>query len=122
MRQVLIINQKIEEAEEIAHNLRETKAEITCVSSIHEALCQFIQKELSLVILDSNISIALFLYFFLFQSHINCNTTDNVLISYDTYYLRNSKRDLAYNIFNLRKKKREGRRIPTMLYSRRYIN
>ena len=41
MRQVLIINQKIEEAEEIAHNLGETKAEITCVSSIHEALCQF---------------------------------------------------------------------------------
>ena len=57
MRQVLIINQKIEEAEEIAHNLGETKAEITCVSSIHEALCQFIQKEFSLVILDSNISI-----------------------------------------------------------------
>ena len=27
MRQVLIINQKIEEAEEIAHNLGETKAE-----------------------------------------------------------------------------------------------
>jgi len=43
MRQVLIINQKIEEAEEIAHNLGETKAEITCVSSIHEALCQFTQ-------------------------------------------------------------------------------
>ena len=49
MRQVLIINRKIEEAEEIAHNLGETKAEITCVSSIHEALCQFIQKEFSLV-------------------------------------------------------------------------
>lgn len=47
---------------------------------------------------------------------------DNVLISYDTYYLRNPKRDLAYNIFNSRKKKSEGRRIPTMLYSRRYVN
>ena len=32
MRQVLIINQKIEEAEEIAHNLAETKAEITCIA------------------------------------------------------------------------------------------
>ena len=57
MRQVLIINQKIEEAEQIAKNLGETQAEIACVSSIHEALCQFIQKEFSLVILDSNISI-----------------------------------------------------------------
>ncbi len=34
MRQVLIINQKNEEAEQIAKNLGETQAEITCVSSI----------------------------------------------------------------------------------------
>ena len=47
---------------------------------------------------------------------------NNLLISFDTYYLRNPKRDLAYNIFNARKENRDGRRIPTMLYTRKYID
>lgn len=46
---------------------------------------------------------------------------DNLLISYDTYYRRTTKRDLAYNMAFMDKSNIEGRRLPSSTYARTYV-
>ena len=43
---------------------------------------------------------------------------DNLLISYDTYYRRTTKRYLAYNMAFINKSNSEGRRLPSSTYAR----
>lgn len=47
---------------------------------------------------------------------------DNLLISYDTYYRRTTKRDLAYNMAFIDKSNAEGRRLPSSTYVRTYVS
>lgn len=47
---------------------------------------------------------------------------DNLMISYDKFYLRNKQRDKEYESFHQNKKNIEGRRIKTSMSSRSYIN
>ena len=42
---------------------------------------------------------------------------DNLLISYDTYYRRTTKRYLAYNMAFIDKSNSEGRRLPSSTYA-----
>ena len=46
---------------------------------------------------------------------------DNLLISYDTYYRRTTKRDLAYNMAFIDKNNRDGRRLSSSTYVRIYV-
>lgn len=47
---------------------------------------------------------------------------DNVLISYDTYYVRTPKRDKEYEYGMSEKLNVEGKRMRTGMYSRRYVD
>lgn len=47
---------------------------------------------------------------------------DNLMISYDKFYLRNKQRDKEYESFHQNKKNIEGRRIKTSMSSRIYID
>ncbi len=50
------------------------------------------------------------------------NTVENnTVISYDTYYRRTFKRDLAYNIAYQAKANIDGKRLPSTLYTRTYV-
>lgn len=50
------------------------------------------------------------------------NVENNVAFSRDTFYLRTKKRDAQYElIFNTRKNI-DGKRLPTTMYSREYID
>ena len=42
---------------------------------------------------------------------------DNLLISYDTYYRRTTKRYLTYNMAFIDKSNSEGRRLPSSTYA-----
>lgn len=53
---ILIINADMEVAQNIKHNLLSPNTEILCVSSMHEALLSFMDKDFCLVILDAAIS------------------------------------------------------------------
>ena len=46
---------------------------------------------------------------------------NNVIISYDKYYKRTLRRDIAYNITFRCKENLEGKRLPSTLYLRTYI-
>lgn len=48
-------------------------------------------------------------------------TEYNALCSYDTYYRRTPKRDLEYGIRFAFRKNIEGRRLPSNMYMRKYI-
>ena len=45
----------------------------------------------------------------------------NFLYSFDTYYLRNKKRDSEYERAFLEKKNVNGRRLPVSMYVRKYV-
>ena len=45
----------------------------------------------------------------------------NSIVSFDTYYRRTPKRDLAYNLIFKAKTNLEGKRLPSTLYTRTYI-
>ena len=49
-----------------------------------------------------------------------CREDDNVLISYDTYYVRTQKRDKEYEYGMSEKQNIDGRRMRTSMYARRY--
>jgi len=49
-------------------------------------------------------------------------TENNVLFSHDTYYLRTKKRDREYEDFYFGKKNIDGKRLPTTMYARRYVD
>lgn len=46
----------------------------------------------------------------------------NVIFSFDTYYRRTPERDLEYNRFYSDREPRNGKRIPTAMFTRTYIN
>ena len=47
---------------------------------------------------------------------------DNQVISVDTYYRRTLKRDLAYRMAFQEKTNIDGKRLPSTMYSRTYID
>lgn len=47
---------------------------------------------------------------------------DNALISHDTYYRRTPKRDSEYKMLFEYKDNIDGKRIPSMAYTRKYID
>lgn len=47
---------------------------------------------------------------------------DNLVISYDTYYRRTPARDLSYNLLYMNKAHPDGKRLPSTLYTRTYID
>ena len=47
---------------------------------------------------------------------------NNQVISVDTYYRRNPKRDLAYNYLFQDKVNINGKRLPSTMYTRTYID
>lgn len=47
---------------------------------------------------------------------------NTLLMSYDTYYRRNIQRDCAYNIKFRERTNLEGKRLPSTIFSRKYIN
>lgn len=47
---------------------------------------------------------------------------NNQVISIDTYYRRTPKRDLAYNLAYQDKANLEGKRLPSTMYTRTYID
>lgn len=47
---------------------------------------------------------------------------NNQVISVDTYYRRTPKRDLAYNIIYQDKAHLDGKRLPSTMYTRTYID
>ncbi len=46
---------------------------------------------------------------------------NNSVISYDTYYCRTIKRDLAYNMAYQDKANLDGNRLPSTVYTKTYI-
>jgi len=50
-----------------------------------------------------------------------CLTEDNVVYSYDTFYLRTKKRDSEYSLWFIQKNNPNGKRLPCSMYSRRYV-
>ncbi len=46
---------------------------------------------------------------------------NNSVISYDTYYRRSLKRDLAYNMAYQDKANLDGKRLPSTIYTRTYV-
>lgn len=47
---------------------------------------------------------------------------ENAIISTDTYYLRNRKRDKLYELWYQERDRLDGKRIMTALHTRRYID
>ena len=47
---------------------------------------------------------------------------ENVMISTDTYYLRNGQRDEQYELWFSERERIDGKRIVTALHTRRYID
>lgn len=47
---------------------------------------------------------------------------DNVLFSHDTYYRRTKTRDREYEEYYRDRKKMNGKRLPSMMYSRQYVD
>lgn len=46
---------------------------------------------------------------------------NNVLFSHDTFYLRTRKRDRQYEDYYFDRKNIDGKRLPTTMYARRYV-
>ena len=62
---------------------------------------------------------------FIVKQVISINESDeenNQVISVDTYYRRNPKRDLAYNYLFQDKVNINGKRLPSTMYTRTYID
>jgi hypothetical protein len=47
---------------------------------------------------------------------------NNGVVSYDTFYRRNPKRDAEYEILFSHRKHVDGKRLPTTMYARTYID
>ena len=47
---------------------------------------------------------------------------DNIIMSFDTYYRRTKKRDKIYEHVFAGKKHIDGKRLPSTMYSRKYID
>lgn len=47
---------------------------------------------------------------------------ENAIISTDTYYLRNCKRDKLYELWFSERERVDGKRIMTALHTRRYVD
>ncbi len=47
---------------------------------------------------------------------------NNVVFSHDTYYKRTRQRDKEYEIVFCERKKKDGKRLPTTMYARTYID
>ena len=47
---------------------------------------------------------------------------NNAVISFDTYYARTRKRDEEYEILYCSRKRINGKRLPTTMYTRTYID
>lgn len=47
---------------------------------------------------------------------------NNVVFSRDTYYRRNKRRDAEYELIYCSRRKVNGKRLPTTMYSREYID
>lgn len=47
---------------------------------------------------------------------------DNIIMSFDTYYRRTKKRDKIYERAFANKKHIDGKRLPSTMYSRKYID
>ncbi len=53
---------------------------------------------------------------------IRADERDNTqLFSKDTFYFRTAKRDLEYNSFFAKREYLNGKRLPTTMYTRKYI-
>ena len=46
----------------------------------------------------------------------------SAMCSYDTYYLRTPERDLLYEIWFSERRHIDGKRLPTTMYMRKYID
>ena len=46
---------------------------------------------------------------------------NNAVVSHDTFYRRTPKRDAEYEILFCRRKRPDGKRLPTTMYARTYI-
>lgn len=47
---------------------------------------------------------------------------NNVVFSHDTYYFRTTKRDMEYDEYYANRKNPDGKRLPTTMYARQYID
>jgi len=52
---------------------------------------------------------------------IDCEE-NNAVVSHDTFYRRTSKRDAEYEILFCHRKRLDGKRLPTTMYARTYID
>lgn len=63
-------------------------------------------------------------YFIVKQSvSVNCDEFEgNSVISHDTYYMRTRKRDAEYEQLFDARRHLNGKRLPTTMYTRRYVD
>lgn len=47
---------------------------------------------------------------------------NTVVFSHDTYFARTLKRDFEYELYFRNRKNREGKRLPTTMYARVYVD
>lgn len=62
---------------------------------------------------------------FIVKQVIGVRTSDeenNIIMSFDTYYRRTKKRDKIYERAFASKKHIDGKRLPSTMYSRKYID
>lgn len=53
---------------------------------------------------------------------VRCSEQENnVMFSFDTFYRRTTKRDKAYEKYFCERKNKDGRRLPTTMYARTYV-
>ncbi len=45
----------------------------------------------------------------------------NVMVSHDVYYARTEERDKQYNVIYGGRKRLDGKRLPSLMYSRTYV-
>lgn len=50
------------------------------------------------------------------------DTEDNVILSHDTFYRRTKKRDREYELIFCERKHIDGKRIPSTMYARTYVD
>lgn len=64
--------------------------------------------------------------YFIVKQSVSVNRDEfegNSVISHDTYYMRTRKRDSEYEqLFGARRHHLNGKRLPTTVYTRRYVD
>ena len=53
---------------------------------------------------------------------MRCGDNDNLMMSFDTYYLRTDKRDEQYEMLFADRRRINGKRLPASMYTRKYID